>query len=329
MYKIMDQRANMSADLAEVLRLQEEAGVLMKEAYDEQQRKAAEFMDKRWPQIDALANAAVAKEKVADNVKWLEHQIRSMTMKLKMKHNQNEADQKRLASAKASLETRLKRVTYARRKAEQFKKAQEELNAKAANANKHNAEQHLANLREQARALEARLANPDPSNPSDAPAHVRDLLRGRQEKIAALEQAFAFKAQAEARDHHIARSVLPRNLKKTLPTPYTLDGISIRWADILDASYAAGQWPQAIEHELLGLNKVRDEVAYLSAEDFEIEKNAEVGRILSALREKKGESLDYDNTHAYLAEESTQGQEKTGLFKYLPELRNPFKSATA
>ncbi|KAF2126698.1 hypothetical protein P153DRAFT_368767 [Dothidotthia symphoricarpi CBS 119687] len=328
MHRIMDQRANMSADLAEVLHIQDKVGVSMREAYDEQQRKATEFMNKRWPQIDALANAAVAKEKVADNPKWLEHQIRSMTTKLKMKHNQNEADQKRLSSAKASLETRLKRITYARRKAEQFKDAQDALTKKAANANKFNATEHLAKLKREARTLQTRLDFPDPDD--EHPAHIRHLLRGRQERIAELEQAFIFKAQAAARDHHIARSVLPRVLKNTLPTPFSLTDVSIKWADIIDASHAAGNWPEAILHDVLGVNNIRSDITYLSAEDFEIEKNNEVSRILSALRDEAQEKGD-ENAIMALRDEpelELEPPQKTGVFRYLPEMRNPFRNAT-
>ena len=72
MLKIMDQRANTSADLAEVLRIQEAHGAKTTEEQEELDKKATVFMDKRWEQIDALANAGLAKEKPTDNVKWLQ-----------------------------------------------------------------------------------------------------------------------------------------------------------------------------------------------------------------------------------------------------------------
>jgi hypothetical protein len=84
MKNIMDQRANTSADIAEVLRIQELHGEQMQAAVDERQAKVTEFMDKKWADIDALANAAKAKAKETDNVKWLEHQIRSLTLKANM-----------------------------------------------------------------------------------------------------------------------------------------------------------------------------------------------------------------------------------------------------
>lgn len=127
----MNQRANTSADLAEVLRIQRTHGAVKTKEQQEQQQKATAYLDKRWEQIDALANAGLAKEKPADNVKWLEGQIRSMDVKLRMKHNQKEADQKRIKAAKEGLETRLGKLKYALRKAEQFKQLQEDLKKRA------------------------------------------------------------------------------------------------------------------------------------------------------------------------------------------------------
>lgn len=323
----MDQRANMAADLAEVLQLQEAQGARMAEAQEEQQQKATDFLDRRWQQIDDLANAAVAKEKEADNVKWLEHQIRSLNMKLKMKHNQNEADQKRLLAAKQSHEIRLRKVQYALRKAEQFKNFQEDLTQQAAPANVEGADTKLSELKEQARVLQEALENPDPTRSAEDLVIDGDLLAQYQSEIIMLEQAFEAKALAETRDHYIARSVLPRVLKKTLPTPFSLEGVSVQWADMQDALYASGKWPVLIEHETLPLNKVRGEIALLSAEEFEIEKSNEVGRIMRALQGNEASS-SYDNPRRLFEPEPEPEQQK-GVSKYLPEIRNSFKSATA
>ncbi|KAF2026473.1 hypothetical protein EK21DRAFT_74183 [Setomelanomma holmii] len=281
--KIMDQRANMSADLAEVLRIQETHGRKMTEARDEQEAKAVEYMDKRWAEIDALANTARAKEKVADNIKWLEHQVRSLTMKLSMKHNQNEADQKRLKNAKNIQEIRLRKLQYAVRKAEQFKSAQEELTRTAAPAKELGADGKLSELQDQALVLREALANPDPTRTAQDLEIDRDLLARLDGEIATLEAAFEAQTQLESRDHHIARSVLPPPLKNTLPTPYTLEGVRIQWLDLQDAVYAAGQWPEPIEHEELPLNGVRSQVALLSVEEYELERSKEVSNIINAL----------------------------------------------
>ena len=322
--KIMDQRANMSADLAEVLRMQATHGEAMTIALEEQQQKATEFMDKKWASIDSVANAAVNKEKSADSVKWLEHEIRRLTQKLKMKHMQKDADQKALEAARSSHETRLKRVQYALRKAEQFKKIQEELIAKAAPANEAGAEETLAELRQQVTALREALENPDPTRSQEDLDVDADLLERHTVDIMTLEEAFEAKKQVDTRDHYIARSVLPQHLKKTLPTPYTLEGVQVMWADMQDALYAAGSWPEAIAHETLAVNRVRDATAYLSAEEFEIEKRNEVGSILRALR-PEAEVEEYQQPYTAVPEPVEQ---KTGVLGMLGKV-NPFKSASA
>jgi hypothetical protein len=330
--KIMDQRANTSADLAEVLRIQEAHGAKSTEEHQEQQKKATTFLDKRWEQIDALANAGLAKAKPTDNVKWLQGQIRSMDLKLKMKHNQNEADQKSLKVAKESLETRLRKLQYALRKAEQFKNLQEDLARRAAPANELGAQGKLDELKDQARVLQEALENPDPTR-SKADLDIdREILAGHRSKISTLEQAFEAKTQAESRDHYIARSVLPQALKKSPVKPYTLEGVSVRWADMQDALYAAGQWPEAIEHEPLEIHKARGETLLLSAEEFEIEKGNEVRRVMESLKLTDGEYFgeqDADaNAYGSLPSPIVEDPApKSGIAKFLPS--NPFRSATA
>jgi hypothetical protein len=326
MKKIMDQRANTSADLAEVLRIQEAHGAKTTEEQLELQKKASTFLDKRWEQIDALANAGLAKAKPTDNVKWLQGQVRSMDLKLKMKHNQNEADQKSLKAAKESLETRLGKLQYALRKAEQFKNMQEDLAKRAAPANELGAQVKLDELRDQARILQEALDNPDPTR-SEADLELdRELLATQRSEITTLEQAFEAKAQAEARDHYIARSVLPKALRTTPVKPYTLEGVSVRWVDMQDALYAAGKWPAVIEHEPLDIHKARGETLLLSAEQYEVEKNDEVNRVMDALNLREGEYLESNSatpSHQPVIETPAL---KSGIAMSLP--RNAFKSVT-
>ncbi|KAL6711462.1 hypothetical protein ACN47E_004396 [Coniothyrium glycines] len=284
MRKLMDQRANMSADLAEVLRIQEQHGVEVGKAQEEMDQKARDFLDRRWQAIEETANATTTKEKVTDNVKWLEHQIHLHDMKLNMKHNQNEADQKRLLAAREGIATRLRRVQYAVRKTEQLKHIQEDLTKAAAPANEAGAEARLKELRSQAAVLQEALQSRDPTRTREDIATDRDLLVQHQEEIKTLEQAFDAKEKLDNRDHHIARSVLPKALRKTPSLAYTLEGVSIRWADLQDAYYGRGKWPEVIEHESLPLNAAREDLALLSAEEFDIEKSIEVGKIIEELQ---------------------------------------------
>lgn len=323
MKKIMDQRANTSADLAEVLRIQEEHGTKAAAELLEREKKATAIMDKRWEEIDKLANASMTKEKPTDNVKWLQGQIRSMDLKLKMRHHQSEADQKSLKATKESLETRLGKMQYAIRKAEQFKKMQEDLSQRAAPAKEPGAEAKLDEMRTQVRVLEDALENPDPTRSATDLEMDAQLLAEKRAEVESLEKAFEAKAQAEARDHYIARSVLPKALKQTPVKPYTLEGVSVRWADMQDALYAARKWPESIEHEPLEINKARGETLFLSAEAFEIEKENEVGKVMAALQSRGHEGLQ--SSHASSSEAPAL---KSSIPAFLP-VRNAFKSATA
>lgn len=284
----MDQRANMSADLAEVLSIQEKHGANVAKEQEEQEEKIKEILEKKWARIDEIANAAVSKEKLTDNVKWLEHQVRSLTMQSKMKHNQNEADQKRLAAAKLSIETRLNKVQYAVRKAEQYKDLQATLAEQAALAKVPGASARLQSLQTQAAVLQEAIANPDPTRPATAIATDKALLAQLNTDITALELSFAAQQDATTNTHYIARSVLPRHFRKSQSKPYTLSGVSVRWVDVQDALYATSRWPEAIAHETLEVNKLKG-VALLRAEDFAIEKRNEVGRIMQALYAPKEE----------------------------------------
>ncbi|EMD58832.1 hypothetical protein COCSADRAFT_102645 [Bipolaris sorokiniana ND90Pr] len=323
--KIMNQRANTSADLAEVLRIQEEHGVQAAEELLKREQKATAVLDKRWQEIDALANASLAKEKPTDNVKWLQGQIRSMDLKLKMRHHQNEADQKSLKATQEALEARLRKLQYAIRKAEQFKKLQQDLAKQAAPAHEPGAEAKLDELRSQARVLDEALQNPDPSRSASDLEMDAKLLAQQRSEIDLLEQAFDAKAQAESRDHYIARSVLPKALKKTPVRPYTLNGISVQWADMQDALYAAGKWPDAIEHEPLEINRMRGEILLLSAEEYEIEKSNDVGRVMEALQ-SRGQM--HNGLRSSFEPSGVAPALKISIPTFLP-VRNAFKSATA
>ncbi|KAF3009725.1 hypothetical protein E8E13_009116 [Curvularia kusanoi] len=323
--KIMDQRANTSADIAEVLRLQEAHGETMATALDEQSQKAAKFMDEKWQSIRSIVDSAASKESAASSVKWLEHEIRRLTQKMKMKHMQKDADQKALEAARASHETRLRRVQYALRKSEQFTKLQAELETQSAPAREPGADERLADLQSRVALLRSNLANPDPTRSQEHLDVDADLLERYTADIAALEAAFEAKEQFESRDHFIARSVLPAHLKKPLPTPYTLTGVSVMWADMQDAMYAAGAWPEAIAHETLPINATRDATAYLSAEEFEIEKRNEVGSILQALREGRV-SAEGEEEKVKLYDEALEKQ--SSVLGMLGS-KNAFKSASA
>lgn len=296
----------------------------MQKNIEEQQERVVECMDEKWLAIDALANASVAKDKKdGDNTKWLQQQIKSLDFQLGLKTNQNEADQKRLKVAKHSHEVRLSKILYAQRKAEQFKKMQAKLEAEAELANEAGASAKLERLKEDIRLLQQELANPTSERTKDEIASDVNTIKDYNDEIDRLEKAFAAKRKAEARDHSIARSVLPRQLKKQLPQPFSMK-VELLWVDPLDAEYAAGNWPAAIYHDVLPLKATRDSVHYLNAAEYEDAVNDEVHGMVKTLERQ---ALQDAGIEPY--EPEPQVEEKTGVWKYLPEIKNPFKRADA
>jgi len=284
---IMDQRANFSADLAEVLRMQAEYGARMQEERALLDRQAAEYRAKRWKEIEEVAQAAQDKRKPADSVTWLQGQVHAIGRKLRMKHNQNDADQKRLKAAKESLQTRLHRVKYAVRKAQQLKQARTDLTARAAPAADADAQEKLRSLETQAHELQDSLDNPDPTRSPLALDSDRDTLAELTAQINTLTSALEAQAQLASDTHPTALSVLPRYFTKNTAQPFTLEGVQIAWADLQDALYAKGQWPDVIEHQSLNLNASRGAVALLNKEEYTIEVNKDVRKIVSLLQAQR------------------------------------------
>lgn len=318
----MDQVANTSADLAEVLTIQESQGELMHKSKEEQEQRTAKYLDTKWPEIMALAEASQAPEKRdGDNTVWLAHQIKALKFQLGLKSNQNEADQKRLKAARRSHQVRLRKIEYAQRKARQMADMQAKLEVEAEHANQDGAEEKLKRLRDQIRLLREELANPASTRTVEQVAFDKSILRDYQAELAQFEKAFAAKKQLDTQDHYIYRSVLPIQFKKKLPQPFTLENVEIRWADLLDAEYAAGNWPASISHDTLPL-KTAQHVHFMSAAEYEAAVDDEVARMLKGIEKQA-------RVEAGLEEPVLQEPEKTGIWKYIPTVKNPFKRATA
>ena len=150
----MDQVANTTADLAEVLNIQQRQSVEMGQKTFEQEKKSLRLMKKMWAEAEAL----VEDEKDASNPKWLEQQIRNLEWQLGTKRNRDEADIKRLKDAKKGHEVRLRRVLRARKNIEklnqaqetqEFKKMQQDYVAQAASARDADIEARIDQLRKE------------------------------------------------------------------------------------------------------------------------------------------------------------------------------------
>ncbi|KAF2687003.1 hypothetical protein K458DRAFT_476646 [Lentithecium fluviatile CBS 122367] len=323
MEKIMNQVAFATADLAAILKRQEQQAGWMQTRLEEQEQQAVDFMARKWPEINALAEASLKKDKRdGDNTKWLEHQIKRMDYQLGMKTNQDEKNQRRLKTAKRSHEVRLRKILYAQRKSEQFRIAQNALEAKAAPAKEPGAAEQLERLRQELGLAEAEVDNPTSERTAEGAQFDKDMARDYKKKISQLEIAFEAKQKAEAYDHLVARSILPPHLKKELPKPFTMD-VEIKWADLLDAEYALKKWPAPVLHDILPLKATRESVEFLSAEEYEMAVQSEASGVVNELEKKA-------LREAGLLEEEEAPEpveEKKGIAKFIPTLKIPFKRA--
>lgn len=319
----MNQVANTSADLAEVLKIQQTQSVDMRRRLLNHEKIALGLMKKMWGEAEAMAQG----DKEANNPKWLEQQIKSLEHQLGMERNQNQADQKRITDAKKSHEIRLRRVLRARNRMEQleqvkdteeFNKMQEEYAAKAAPARAAGAQERLKELKESIALRKDPIKLSEQSEAEEADSE--QALAEEEAEFAELEDAFHAKLRADARDHPVTRSILPVEYKKQPPKPFAMD-VEIKWVDLRNAEYAAGSWPEPVVHDILNLRSSRNGISLLSAEQYRLDVHGEVVDMVNSLRRQQMLALGLKDPEAE--------PEKTGVWKYIPEIKNPFKRAEA
>jgi len=335
MWKIMDQVAFTSADLAEVLSMQEQQCGWMEKRYEERQRLVEATLSKKWPEIEALAEASQAENKRdGDNVEWLKKQIEQLKKQLTLKKNNNETDQTRLNNAIHSHETRVQKILFAQRKAPQMKKMQAKLYALAAPALEPGAEDALKELQRDVDELKEEVAQPSFPDDDVQIAFDRSQLQEKRAALTKLKRAFAAKKSADERTHFIAHSILPHAWRKPLPKPFTMDNIEIKWAELRDAEYAAGKWPAAVVHNVLPLRQASENVTFLNTAEYHAMVEDEVRQLTRQLeREARGEAgledIEDPAGEFRLGEAIRPPEEKKGVWKYLPALRNPFSGTDA
>lgn len=320
--KIMDQAANTVADLAAVMKHQQKQAGLMKRTSERYEQKLAEYMDTRWLGIQELAALSTRKDKRdGDNPKWLTTQIRNLEWQLNLKHNQDEGNQRRLNTAKRSHEIRLRKIELAQRKAKQYAEWESNVSKKAALANTAGSEQRLEELIEQRDQLKEDLATEDLESTPEAIERDRQTLSSHHSEINRLQISFAAKEELETRNHFIPRSILPLKLQKAPPTPFTMDGMTIRWADLRDLEYARS-WPPAVVMDILPVNGAKQEVAFLNQADYAAAVEDEVASILGEKRAAPTFSSELPGT---VGAPTTilEPEKKTGVLGMVSRL-NPF-----
>lgn len=318
----MDQVANTSADIAEVLNIQQRMSVDMQKQAVDFERNTLRLMKKMWAEAETLAKD----DRDASNPEWLEQQIKNITWQFGTKRNRDEADIKRLEAAKQGHEIRLRRVLRARKymaklkeveDTAEFKKMQEEYASKAAPATGFDVEAKLAQLKRQL-ALERDLTKALDRSEEDA----AETVSAKEAEIAELEEAYIARLQAEARDHPVTRSIVRNKFQKRPPQPFSMD-VEIKWADLRNAERALGSWPDSVVHDTLDLRSSRQDIEFLSPDEYKVAVTDDMQAMLKSLERQALAAKG-------LAEPITQpGSEKTGLSKYIPEIKNPFKRAEA
>ncbi|KAF2798202.1 hypothetical protein K505DRAFT_322069 [Melanomma pulvis-pyrius CBS 109.77] len=347
MRKIMNQRANTTADLAKVLSMQAEQGVWMQQNLEDRERQQKEFLygkediqidpenDKKkerkkkeelvkgkWPAIKEMAKLAEGAE-----INRLAVELKNLTWRLeRIRPGKNDKLEERLKKAILSNKNRTNRLLWARRRTYAFTKAHEELEQQANSKDK-----RVQKLENKIQYLEEglkRLTLPERKKEhKESIAQLEGELLIAQEE--ADEKARIAREKADAEDHYAAKSILPRHLTTPLPTPYVADGIEIQWADLLDGEYAKGEWPEGVEHAILPLTEQRIQTTPMRPEEFEAAVEADRARILE---DWLAEFETVNNPPAQVVGQVTgKIEEKTGLRKYLsiPALKNPFKRAEA
>jgi hypothetical protein len=350
MKKIMNQVEFSVTDLAAVLTQQAKRKRRQIGARSKQKMAQNRFMDKKWPEIEVLANAAGSKDKkVGDDPKWLQQQIKRMDYQLGMKTNQDDKDQQRLKTAKLAHETRLKKIMFAQRKYEllkgsvqklekqvaplkdlevvvapRFDKKGNQLNPEMlkAKAQRRVAMQKVESLKQELSKLEKayQLANKHATpreRSHDVMASDLDTIKERKHEIRKFEKALEAQHLLAFKNNPAYQSVLPRILRKDLPEPFTMN-VEIKWADLLDAERAQGMWPQAIVHDILPLRAQKEKIQFVSAAEYERLVQQEVVRTVDELEKR------FEETQ----EKLPQGKDEAP-WRMLPRVKNIFKRAEA
>ncbi|KAF2015066.1 hypothetical protein BU24DRAFT_451960 [Aaosphaeria arxii CBS 175.79] len=124
----------------------------------------------------------------------------------------------------------------------------------------------------------------------------------------------------ERPENTVRTQFLPKALK-SLPTPFTLNGVEIHWADLQDAERAS-EWPEAVLHDTLAAIVKKRKDGFVTVEEAKDQlREIEEERIRAAKKLLGIAAPEVD--------EAPKEAAKTGVWKYIPEIKNPFKRATA
>ncbi|CAI6332727.1 unnamed protein product [Periconia digitata] len=319
MRKIMNQEANSVADLAAVFRHQATQARLMRTTLRVQEEKTTGILQHKWDQIKELATLSTAQNKRdGDDIKWLTTQINNLTWQMGLKHNQDEGNQRRLQTAKASHENRIRNIEYAQRKAKQLAELESKLTEQATLANEAGSEQRLSTVEQEMDELRTEIA--DPEITTEQREHNRKILAEYRSEFKRLAASFEAKNALENRTHYIHRTILPKDLKEQPPQPFSLHGVSVQWADLRDLEYVHS-WPRPVLMDTLPVNGVRQSVALLNRTEFDAAVYDEVENLMG--------DLGYSRERVLKSRKVSRAtNQKTGVMGMVSKL-NPFAKKQA
>jgi len=346
MKKIMNQRANTSADLARVLSMQAKQSVWMQKRLDDREKQTKHFLHGNTDiTIDAEKDKKIIQKKKAllmkgrlatiqemaklansGEINRLAVERRNLTWRLeRIRPGKNDKLAERLKKAILANKNRTDNLLWAKRRAHALTTVQEELEKQATEKDKQVEKLERTVLRLQASLKRLTL----PARRIERKAMIRqakEKLRIAQEE--AEERAALAREKTETGDHHATQAILPRHLTTPLPAAFVTKGVEIQWADLLDGEYAKGTWPEGIVHTVLPLTEQRAQTTPMRQAEYlkEIEEDKKriyddwVSRYTAANSEITMEDLSEEAVEARM-------RRKVGLRRYLtlPTLRNPFK----
>ncbi|KAL0253070.1 hypothetical protein SLS55_010520 [Diplodia seriata] len=243
---IMDQKANTIADLAALLKTHDEGGSVEKLRAEVQALEAA--------QKSRLAE--IEQEMAAKKLEMDDPKLNGSTRKPFLVVYKSLKREKELLLKGEEREALLKRLNEKESHLESLKREREKLLSAEAVPKALAKDVELANKAENGGL--SRLAEEiTEANKFLATELLTPRLRRRWEsrvEEAQREQKEMWRA-IESVGEEMARRMAKSGSKAPPPKPrWGLNGVSIRWADVLDADYA-GEWPAQVVHDRLGLVK--------------------------------------------------------------------------
>jgi hypothetical protein len=292
---LMNQRRTATADLAAVLGIQSRLHERMWGAGAKRRQEQNAFLRKRWAGLRAVAETAEAKmqeleKRMADCRSQLGDQRVSVTP--------NDKEVARLNTLMTEHRRDMRQLIWTQKIVEEHDAAQEALKAQCE------------------------------ADGAEATAKKNRLLAAGKNDEAAVITIPTI--QDSAYVNQVRHSLLPKSLK-SLPKPFSIHNIECQWADLFDAEWA-GTWPQGVVQNTMPHIANRQKKGFLTEDEYLDIKEKEREAFTNITRDIAENMRRKAAGEPLIGEEPVPSvqpvevpQQKTGIMKYLPEFKNPFK----